>query len=47
MILPNKDGWYRLGNREGIEDQILLPRPDNRLAGTTGAAAAYRAAMGY
>ncbi|MDR6758152.1 hypothetical protein J2Y48_003450 [Mycoplana sp. BE70] len=47
VILPNKEGWYRLGNRESIEDQILLPRPDNRLAGNTDAAAAYRAVMGY
>lgn len=46
-ILPTEGGWYWLGNRESVEDQILLPRPDNRLAGNTGAAAAYRALMGY
>lgn len=44
---PAEAGWHWLGNRDSIEDQILMPRPDNRFAGNTGAAAAYRAVMGY
>ncbi|WKL19478.1 hypothetical protein QYR00_18645 [Agrobacterium tumefaciens] len=44
---PAQAGWHWLGNRDSIEDQILMPRPDNRLSGNTGAAAAYRAVMGY
>lgn len=47
VILPNEKGWYWLGNRDNVEEQILMPRSNNRLAGHTGAAAAYRAAMGY
>lgn len=47
VIRPDETGWYWLGSRENVEDQILMPRSDNRLAGNTGAAAAYRAAMGY
>jgi hypothetical protein len=46
MIHPSKEGWYWLGTRENVEDQILTPRPNNRLAGNSPAAAAYRAAMG-
>ena len=44
---PAEAGWHWLGNRDSIEDQILMPRPNNRLSGNTGAAAAYRAVMGY
>lgn len=47
VIRPNETGWYWLGSRENVEDQILMPRSDNRLAGNTDAAAAYRAAMGH
>ncbi|MCD2185524.1 hypothetical protein [Rhizobium sp. GN54] len=47
VIRPNEMGWYWLGSRENVEDQILMPRSDNRLAGNTDAAAAYRAAMGH
>jgi len=47
VIRPNETGWYWLGSRENVEDQILIQRADNRLAGNTDAAAAYRAAMGY
>lgn len=47
VIRPNETGWYWLGSRENVEDQILMPRSNNRLAGNTGAAAAYRAAMGF
>lgn len=47
VIHPSKEGWYWLGSRENVEDQILTPRPGNRLAGNSDAAAAYRAAKGY
>ncbi|MBO9194849.1 hypothetical protein J5277_12095 [Rhizobium sp. 16-449-1b] len=47
IIRPNENGWYWLGSRENVEDQILRPRPDNRLAGNTDAAAAYRTATGH
>lgn len=46
MIHPSEAGWYWLGSRENVADQILTPRSDNRLAGNTDAAATYRAAMG-
>ncbi|WKL22243.1 hypothetical protein QYR00_17125 [Agrobacterium tumefaciens] len=47
VIRPRETGWYWLGSRENIEDQILMPRSDNRLAGNSDAAAAYREAKGY
>ncbi|MBB4351024.1 hypothetical protein [Aliirhizobium cellulosilyticum] len=47
MTRPNETGWYWLGSRENVKDQILIQGSDNRLAGNTDAAAAYRTAMGY
>jgi hypothetical protein len=47
VVQANESGWYWLGSRENVEDQILIQRSDNRLAGDTDAAAAYRTAMGY
>lgn len=44
---PAEAGWHWLGNRDSIEDQILMPCANHRLAGNTGAAAAYREAMSY
>jgi hypothetical protein len=47
IILPDQGGWYWLGARDSVEEQILEPPRDGRLRGDTDAAAAYRAAMGY
>lgn len=47
VILPDQTGWYWLGARDGIQEQILEPQRDGRLRGNSAEAAAYRAAMGY
>ena len=47
VILPDQAGWYWLGARDSIEEQILEPQRDSRIRGNTDEAAAYRAAMGY
>ncbi|WP_312621744.1 hypothetical protein [Agrobacterium pusense] len=47
VILPDQGGWYWLGARDSIEEQILQPRRDGRIRGNTAEAEAYRAAMGY
>ncbi|MDI7864591.1 hypothetical protein MRS76_21890 [Rhizobiaceae bacterium n13] len=47
VILPDQSGWYWLGSRDSLEEQILEPERDGRLRGNTAEAAAYRASMGY
>lgn len=47
VILPDQSGWYWLGARDSIQQQILEPQRDGRLRGNSAEAAAYRAAMGY
>ncbi|WP_244519914.1 hypothetical protein [Ensifer sp. LC384] len=47
VILPDQGGWYWLGARDSLEEQILEPRRGGRLRGNTAEAAAYRASMGY
>ncbi|MBY5340449.1 hypothetical protein E0H35_30625 [Rhizobium leguminosarum bv. viciae] len=47
VILPDQGGWYWLGARDSLEQQILEPERDGRFRGNTNEAAAYRAAMGY
>ncbi|ULJ72209.1 hypothetical protein [Rhizobium gallicum] len=47
VILPDQGGWYWLGSRDSLEEQILEPQRDGHLRGNTDEAAAYRAAMGY
>jgi len=47
VILPDQGGWYWLGARDSLEQQILEPQRDGRFRGNTNEAAAYRAAMGY
>ncbi|MCW0002039.1 hypothetical protein OE766_27940 [Pararhizobium sp. YC-54] len=47
VILPDQGGWYWLGARCSLEEQILEPQRDGRLRGNSAEAAAYRASMGY
>lgn len=47
VILPDQSGWYWLGARDSVEEQVLEPRRDGRIRGNTAEAAAYRAAVGY
>ncbi len=47
VILSDQRGWYWLGARDSIQQQILEPRRDGHLHGNSAEAAAYRAAMGY
>ncbi|MCV9961943.1 hypothetical protein OIU34_08510 [Pararhizobium sp. BT-229] len=47
VILPGQGGWYWLGGRDSLEEQILEPQRDGHLRGNTTEAAAYRSAMGY
>lgn len=47
VILPDQAGWYWLGARDSLEQQILEPERDGRLRGNSVEAAAYRASMGY
>lgn len=44
VILPDQSGWYWLGGRDSLEEQILEPKRDGRIRGNTAEAAAYRAA---
>ncbi|NYT32077.1 hypothetical protein HX898_16860 [Rhizobium sp. WYCCWR 11128] len=47
VILPDQGGWYWLGARDSLEQQILEPQRDGRLRGNSNEAATYRASMGY